>query len=148
MAINPYFPVSYQPIGFNQPVIPPYSPQNQAITGDYGQSLTNTHPSQITPQNGIIWVQGESGAKAYPVAPNQTVQLWDSEGQVVYLKSADGSGMPSMKILDYTIRETPVAKPLQTAQQDMSAYVTKEEFEKRLAELVSHETEKKVTLNE
>ena len=98
MAINPYFPVSYQPIGFNQPVIPPYSAQNQAITGDYGQALTNTHTNQMTPQNGIIWVQGESGAKAYPVAPNQTVQLWDSEGQVVYLKSADGSGMPSMKI--------------------------------------------------
>ena len=55
-------------------------------------------------QSGIIWVQGEGGAKSYMVAPGQTVQLWDSENKVIYLKSADASGMPSMKVLDYTIR--------------------------------------------
>ena len=58
-----------------------------------------------TQQNGIIWVSGEAGAKAYMVAPNNTVQLWDSESQTIYLKSADASGMPSMKVLDYTIRD-------------------------------------------
>lgn len=63
-------------------------------------------PVQQTQQNGIIWVQGEAGAKSYMVAPNNTVQLWDSESQTIYLKSADASGMPSFKILDYTIRET------------------------------------------
>lgn len=73
------------------------------------------YPSQISPtqmsgtpqgqsQGGIIWVQGEAGAKSYLVAPNTTVQLWDSESQTIYLKSADASGMPSMKVLDYTIR--------------------------------------------
>ena len=59
-------------------------------------------------QNGIIWVQGEAGAKSYLVAPNTTVQLWDSESQTIYLKSADSSGMPSIKVLDYTVREAPV----------------------------------------
>ena len=54
--------------------------------------------------NGIIWVQGEAAAKSYLVAPNSTVQLWDSEAQTIYLKSADASGMPSIKVLDYTIR--------------------------------------------
>ena len=43
--------------------------------------------------NGIIWVQGESGAKSYLVAPNSTVQLWDSESHTIYLKSADASGI-------------------------------------------------------
>ena len=61
-------------------------------------------------QNGIIWVQGEAGAKSYLVAPNTTVQLWDSESQTIYLKSADSSGMPSIKVLDYTVREAP-ARP-------------------------------------
>ena len=65
-------------------------------------------PVMQTPQNqqssGLIWVQGEQAAKSYLVAPNTTVQLWDSEEKVIYLKSADASGMPSMKILDYTIR--------------------------------------------
>lgn len=58
-------------------------------------------------QSSIIWVQGEAGAKSYLVAPNTTVALWDSENQTIYLKSADAAGMPSMKTLDYTIRETP-----------------------------------------
>ena len=81
-------------------------------------------------QTGITWVQGETGAKAYPVAPNTTVQLWDSEAQVIYLKSADASGMPSMKVLDYTIRDTQAKKAV-----DLSGYVTREELETRLAEL-------------
>ena len=60
--------------------------------------------------SGIIWVQGEAGAKSYLVAPNSTVQLWDSESRTIYLKSADASGMPSMKVLEYTIKggEEPV----------------------------------------
>ena len=78
------------------------------------------YPSQISPtqmsgtpqtQSGIIWVQGEAGAKSYLVAPNTTVQLWDSESQTIYLKSADASGMPSMKVLDYTIRQNAPQSP-------------------------------------
>lgn len=67
----------------------------------------NTQPQYVSQNqnaSGIIWVQGEAGAKSYMVAPNTTVQLWDSEANTIYLKSADASGMPSMRILDYTIR--------------------------------------------
>ena len=44
---------------------------------------------QYQPQqnSGITWVQGEAGAKSYLVAPNTTVQLWDSEAQRIYLKA-------------------------------------------------------------
>jgi len=66
----------------------------------------NIAPQQENPQPGIIWVQGEASAKSYLVAPNSSVVLWDSEEQVIYIKSADASGMPSMKTLDYTIRES------------------------------------------
>ena len=45
------------------------------------------------------------------VAPNQTVVLWDSESQVIYLKSANASGLPSMQILDYTIRDNTPQTP-------------------------------------
>ena len=87
MAYPTIFPATYQPY---------YAPQYQ----------------QTQQSNSMIWVSGEAGAKAYPVSPNTTVQLWDSENQCVYLKSADASGMPSMKILDYTIRDqTPVNGP-------------------------------------
>lgn len=70
-------------------------------------------PAQQTPtQNNIIWVSGEAGAKAYLVAPNTTVQLWDSEAKKIYLKSADASGMPTIKTLKYEIADnSPVNAP-------------------------------------
>ena len=55
----------------------------------------------------MVWVQGEEGARGYMVAPNNTVPLWDSENQIIYVKSADNLGRPSMRILDYTIRDLP-----------------------------------------
>ena len=57
--------------------------------------------------NNITWVQGEAGAKAFMVAPNNIIALWDSEAQVIYIKEADMTGKPTMQILDYTIRKKP-----------------------------------------
>lgn len=82
MAFNNGFPMTY-PQMYSQPYQPP---QNQG-------------------NNAMIWVQGESGAKSYLTAPNTTVVLFDSESQTIYLKSADATGLPSMRILDYTIRD-------------------------------------------
>lgn len=82
--------------------------------------------NQQNNNNGIIWVQGEAGAKSYLVAPNSTVQLWDSEAQTIYLKSADASGMPSMRILDYTVRDNRPSDAREGGKSD--AYVTKEEL--------------------
>lgn len=71
----------------------------------YPQTYQQTYP-QSYPQlnNPMIWIQGIEAAKAYQTAPNSTVVLFDSEEQVIYLKSADMQGRPSMRILDYTIR--------------------------------------------
>ena len=91
MAINNGFPVTYQPMYYQQPIQQPM--------------MVQAPTQQSSSQNNITWVQGEAGAKSYLVAPNTTVQLWDSEKQTIYLKSADNSGMPTMKILDYTIRD-------------------------------------------
>jgi len=92
-------------------------------------SQQQTQPQSMPTQNNsnLIWVQGEAGAKSYLVAPNTTVQLWDSEKQVIYLKSADASGMPSMKILDYTIRgnESETKTPLMNSEND---YATKDDI--------------------
>lgn len=96
MAYN--FPTNYQPM---------YYPVQQ--------------PAQQN--NSVIWVQGEAGAKSYLVAPNTTVQLWDSEAQTIYLKSADASGMPSIKVLDYTIRDNNAPKV-----DTFNSYATKDEL--------------------
>ena len=106
MAYNSYFPTGYQPM---------YYPQQNQVQGTQ-MSL----PNQVQVNNGIIWVQGESAAKSYPVAPNSSVPLWDSEANVIYIKSADMSGMPSIKTLDYTMRETPVRAPQIQPQSDFA----------------------------
>lgn len=104
MAIpyNNYFPMNYQFQGYSQP------------------------QQQQQQSNGIIWVHGEDDAKDYFVAPNTTVQLWDSKAQVIYLKSADASGMRSMKIIDYTFRDT---SHNGLPQVNQNSYVTKDEFD-------------------
>lgn len=117
MAYNSYFPAGYQPAY--------YPTQSNAYP-----TQMNVGATQPTQNTGIIWVQGEAGAKSYLVAPNTTVPLWDSETQTIYLKSADASGMPSMKVIDYTIRDVPPVKQAQGV-----AYVTKDEFDKLRAEV-------------
>ena len=125
MAYNSYFPAGYAPYYNAQDAFSPQQVNPQAV--------------QNRAQNGFVWVQGEAGAKGYPVAPNTTVQLWDSENQVIFLKSADATGMPSMKILDYTIREQ--THPAVGVPRETPDYITREEFERRLSELkeASHE---------
>lgn len=73
-------------------------------------------------QTGMIWVQGEAGQKAYLVAPNTTVPLWDSEDKVIFLKSADASGRPSVRRLRYTIEDE------QPAAAAPGAFVTRDEL--------------------
>lgn len=126
MAFNNGFPATYQPFGgFGYP-------QYQQMGGmqQQAQQAAQQPVQAPAPNNNLIWVQGEAGAKAYLVAPNTTVQLWDSDAQVIYLKSADASGMPSIKTLDYTIREMPAAAP----NQPRVEYATKADVEALRAE--------------
>lgn len=113
MPYNNYFPVTYNPIGqaTNTPQIA-------------NQSLTQA------PANGIIWVQGHEGAKAYPVTAGSSVVLMDSEDMVFYIKSTDMSGMPQpLRVYEYKER-VPKEEVV-----DDSIYVTHEELEKRLSAL-------------
>ena len=140
MAYNNGFPLTYPQYYPQYPQA--QTPQNTQIT----QPQINGPQMPTAPQsNSIIWVQGEAGAKSYLVAPNTTVQLWDSEEQVIYLKSADASGMPSMKILDYKIREAnPAPVPAITAQ-PTADYVTRDElsaFEEKIKEQLRKLSEK------
>lgn len=79
------------------------NPQNAAIP-------QQTNAQQPAP-GGMIWVQGEASAKAYPVAPGATVLLWDSEQPLIYIKTANQFGMPNpMQVLRWE-NYTPVQQP-------------------------------------
>ena len=111
MAYNSFYPATYQPQSMYQ--------QN------YSPNMQNQNT------NSLIWVQGEAAAKSYLVAPNTSIALWDSEQQTVYIKSADASGMPSMKVLDYTIRENTQNRRSngdQAELNNLSTYATKSEI--------------------
>ncbi len=109
---------------------------NNGFPITYGQMYPQIIQQPQQPRySGINWVQGEAGAKSYLVAPNTTVDLWDSEAQVIYLKSADASGMPTMKVLDYTIRESSNPTPKAPLNDKVEEYVTKEEMESFRAEI-------------
>lgn len=89
-------------------------------------------PMQTTmqqPTSPLIWVQGIEAAKAYPVAPNATVQLWDSERSSVYLKSADSSGMPTLRIFDLVEKTHAAIGAEISTDERLKNYVTREEFE-------------------
>ena len=101
---------------------PQYYPGAQPIAYQQTQQQSN---------NSIIWVQGESAAKAYPVSAGQSVLLMDSENSVMYIKSTDQSGMPlPLRIFDYKERTLEAKEKPQTIADTKHDYVSREEFDK------------------
>ena len=103
-----FYNQNYQPYpGYYQPTVPNY--------------LTNAQTD-----NGIIWVQGESGAKAFPVQSGKSVVLFDSESEHFFIKTADISGMPQ-PLRTFSYKES---NELETKHEiDTSNFITREEFE-------------------
>ena len=105
MPNYPYY--GYQPY---QPYQPPMADQLMQLRQNQYQPNMQQVPQQQSPS--IVWVQNEMEAANYLVAPNSAVTLWDSNAPVVYLKQADASGKPSMKIYDLVERtQRPVQAP-------------------------------------
>jgi hypothetical protein len=61
-------------------------------------------PAQMMVANDMIWVLSEGEAQSYPVAPNNSVILWDKNSDVVYIKSVNAQNVPSFRVLDYKER--------------------------------------------
>lgn len=140
----PYYAPFYRPTYYDQM-------QTIQSANQYNQQYQPMNQQAIpTPQanSGLIWVQGETGAKSYLVAPGNTVMLMDSEGDRFYLKSADASGMPlPLRTFEYkelvsgavTAANTPVSgSPI-----DLGNYITREEFERRMALISPQSVSKK-----
>lgn len=116
MAYNNYFPNSYYPNYYGNQQMPQNAPQMPSN-------------AQAASGNGIIWVQGEASAKAYPVASGQSVLLMDSEDSIMYIKSTDQSGMPQpLRIFEYKER-TGHQNASVIASKPSEEYVSRKEFE-------------------
>ena len=130
-----YYAPFYQPTYYNP------TPARQDVP-QYNQQYQPMAQTVQAPQNnnGLIWVNGEVGAKSYLVAPGNTVMLMDAENSTFYLKSADASGMPMpLRIFDYKERQNATTSDFKAPTSDFTEldgkYITREEFERRMASL-------------
>ena len=94
-------------------------------------------PKQLSPQNnGIIWVQGIEGAKAYQIPQNSNIILMDSEKNRMYIKTSDNIGMCNLRIFDFAeVTETSQGHNSVATQLDLSQYVTRDELNNILEHL-------------
>ena len=131
MAFNPYF----------NPYYPQPMPDNLMQMRQQQMPMMQTPQAPQNPiaQGGVQWVSGEQEARNWMIAPNAAVALWDSTAPTVYLKQADASGRPTLKIYDLVERaETPRTAP----QEKGVEFVTRKEFD-ALAALVGEMKGKK-----
>ena len=109
MAYTPYYAPYYRPMNYYNPAIPQDAANMQNQQPIQQQQQMPIQPMQMTqptpmPSNDMIWVLNETEATSYPVAPNNSVTLWDKNKDTVYIKSVNMQGVPSMRILDYVER--------------------------------------------
>ena len=115
-----YDPVQQNPMGqFNQQFQPPMA-----------QPMQNAQiPMQGQPTNDFLWVLNENEATSYPVAPNNTVTLWDKNLPTIYIKSVNAQGVPSMRVLDFVERtSTTHTQPVVTAFNSPNNFATIDSF--------------------
>ena len=106
----------------------------------------NAYANMITPRtNGILWVQGIEGAKAWQMPANSNVMLLDSETDGrFYIKTSDNIGMCNLRVFEYKeITNEPKQEPVI----DMSQYVTKDELNEAIKSIKEKRNEQSIQSN-
>ena len=119
------YPIGYQPV--NQNITYPNVPTTyQRGWQNSTTALPSYTPNTQNVSGNIIWIQGGlAGAKAYSnLQPGIPVALWDSDEKVIYIKSLDQTGKPSITIIDYTERDSDD----QDNKQSQVEYATKDQI--------------------
>ena len=98
-----YYAPFYRPTYYETVQQNPMGQFNQQYQQPMSQPMQQA-PMQTQPTNDFLWVLNENEATSYPVAPNNTVTLWDKNLPTIYIKSVNAQGVPSMRILDFTER--------------------------------------------
>lgn len=113
---NNYLGGGYQPFGINYL-------QPQTVTAPTVRAMNYNAPAiSAAPQ--LIQVSGLESAKAYPTVPNSTVALFDSNEDIMYIKSTDASNFPTIRRFRF-VEENEPKQQMVTDQ-----FVTVDEFAK------------------
>ena len=83
----------------------PYTLNNPMNTPNPYMNNYNAMQNQMN--NNLIRVTGMDGAKAYQMQPNSTVALFDSNEDIMYIKSTDGAGFPTIRTFGFAPIEQP-----------------------------------------
>ena len=102
-------------------------PQMQTAPQMQAQMQPQSQPMPMQNQNSIIWVSGLAEAQTYPTAPNSAVVLWENSGKTIFLKSADATGKPSIRIYDLVERTETASATQEKPAEKMPDYATKED---------------------
>ena len=79
------------------------------------------------PVNALVSVTGIDGARAYPLPPNSAVPLFDANNDVLYVKTTDGAGFPTIRTFRFEEVKEPAPVP--------AGYITREELDRRFDEI-------------
>lgn len=91
MAVyNPYFPATYQPNFYNNN--PYWQGQQQPMMQQQNQQPQSQQQPTIQ-QSGFILVQSEQDARAYPVAPGNSITFKDETRPYCYVKTMGFSSL-------------------------------------------------------
>ena len=106
----------------------PLQPQMDRLAQMQAQ-YQQQQPQVPQTNQGILWVQGEAGAKSYLVAPNTSVLLMDSENSQFYIKTTDQAGMPTLRTFAYQeVTGAPQNAQKQPETDLDDKYVTRQEY--------------------
>ena len=74
----------------------------------YNPYLPQQYHQQQFPQpvHGFVYVTGMEGAKAYQMPPNSEMPLFDDSGDILYIKTTDGAGFPTITVVDCAKRDS------------------------------------------
>ena len=112
--------------GYFNPMQTPTMPN---MAENQGQFLPQYQQPISQPTNDMIWVLGQTEAESYPVAPNNSVVLWDKNNPTIYVKSVNANGVPSMRTLDFTERtQNGSQMPVEHACKCGDKFATKEQL--------------------
>lgn len=73
------------------------------------------------PVNGLVSVTGMEGAKAYSLPPNSSMPLFDADEDMLYVKTTDAAGYPTIKAFSF--------KPIEAPAEERPDYVTRADFD-------------------
>ena len=109
----------------------PYNNYNMGMNNFYPNQFSTLTQPQMPTQN-LIRVNGIDEAKAYQMSANSTVALFDTNEDIMYVKSTDGAGFPSIRTFSFTeIKEN-------TKVSQNTDYISRQEFEDFKKELMNN----------